>query len=854
MKISSSFKICSHENKLLIDHLKNVAYLSRKFIRDLNLDFENKSVFEEAIYLIGVSHDFAKATTFFQKKLCDKKYETEKADHSYLSSIFSYWLVKRYLEDKYENGDYIKYLPYFAWLIVAKHHGDLENWFNNGHLFERIKDAGYIEEQIIDICGNSLDELQRIYDILLKEISFRIDIKNFLENYQEIFFELEEDLEENFEKFLLFYRNNINLEKYLEFLLLYSSLIDADKFDASCETREFDEIKGILFDRKNLSENLVDNYKKVMFSISKPIDRMREKTYNEIIRNIDKINLDRDKIFSINLPTGSGKTLSAFSFALKLRNKLYKEKGIRPRIIYSLPFLSIIDQNAKVISEIVVKEMNLDWRDLAHLNERDKIKILEEKIPTDLLLKHHHLADIKYVKKRDNGHKEEFEKDRALLLMDGWYSEIIITTFVQFFQSLITSKNSAIRKIHNIANSIIILDEFQSIPYEYWGITRELLKSLATKWNCYVIVMTATMPMILEEECVIPLIKNPDDYFENINFNRVDIFIDKKEKKLEHFIDEISNRILKSQEDILIILNTVKSSQEIYSKIREKLVQVIGKPKITEEGIAEFGELYLINLNANIIPFHRLQRIDKIKNSDKRKIIISTQLVEAGVDIDIDIIYRDLAPIDSLVQSAGRCNRNNLKSKGKVHIIDLIDENRRKFSIKIYGEILIQATENILKDYSKIEESNVKDVVKKYFREIKEERKYTEGKKFIEQTCNLEFDKIKDFSLIKKEFGRRDICVLVHEVKELIEKIERLKKELAESDYKDRFKIVPEIKSLRRKLEQFIISPFLGEKESILRDTYNDKLSLYILDPMEREIYQKEMGFFINEDNNVLII
>jgi len=853
MKMSSYFRIYSHKNKLLIDHLKNVGHLSKEFIRRLDLNFQHKYILEEIIYLVGISHDFAKATTFFQKKLNDEKYETEKADHSYLSSVFSYWLTKRYLKEKYNNGEFIKYLPYFAWLIVAKHHGDLENWFDNGNLFRKIRNADYIKDQIEDIYKNSIDELQRIYDILLRELSFTIDVKIFLKDYQKIFLELEEGLEEDLENFLKPYRDNINLEKYLEFLLLYSSLIDADKFDALYESREFDEIKSILFDRIDLSGNLVDDYKKIMFSISKTqLDKIRERAYNEIIRNIDEIDLKKDRIFSINLPTGSGKTLSAFSFAIKLRNKLKEELSIRPRIIYSLPFLSIIDQNAKVIAEVMAREAGLDWRTLADLNERDKTKILEEKIPTDLLLKHHHLADIKYEKRGDNKDKEEFEKDEALSLMDGWYSEIIITTFVQFFQSLITNKNSAIRKVHNIPNSIIILDEFQSIPYKYWGLTRELLNSLTTMWNCYIIIMTATMPMILEGS-VIPLIKKPNDYFKDKNFDRVDILIDKEEKELMHFIDEIYNRILNSQGDILVILNTIKSSQKMYLKIREKLIRIIGKPKITEEGIADFGELCLINLNANIIPFHRLQRINKIKQSSKRKIIISTQLVEAGVDIDIDIIYRDLAPIDSLVQSAGRCNRNNSKSRGKVHIINLVDENRRKSSIKIYGEILIQATQNILKDYNKIVENEIKDVVEKYFREVKE-RKYTEGREFIKQVCNLEFDKIKEFSLIKEEFGRKDVCVLVDGVEELIEKTRRLKKELVEADYKERFKIVPEIKSLRRKLEQFIISPFLGEKDSILNSTHDDKLFLYVLDPGRIDIYQKEMGFLVNVDDEVWIV
>lgn len=840
-KMSYSFKLQSHKGRLLINHLKNVGELSRRFINQSYI--ENWEDLGKISYLIGISHDFAKATTFFQEKLINKNYKTEKSDHSYLSSIFSYWLIKRYLKNL-DEAEYATYMPYFTWLIVARHHGNLENWFNNENLFENIKKADYISEQIRDILENSLDEIQQIYHNLLENFPFSINISSFLENYEYIISNLESELEDNLEEFLGNYIDKENIEKYLEFILLYSSLIDADRFDASCESEEeFHKMKDVLFDRKDISAKLVDEYKKVKFNQSDNFSVVKGKAYMGVVQNINNIDIHKEKILSINLPTGAGKTLSAFSFALKLRNKIQKEIGVTPKIIYSLPFLSIIDQNSKVLAEVLAKEVGLEWNELFRIKKEERMKVLEDNIPTNLLLKHHHLADIKYIKEdANNENLEEFEKDKALSLIDSWYSEVIITSFVQFFQSLISNKNRAIRKVHNIPNSIIILDEFQSIPHKYWGLTRKLLRTITEKWNCYIIIITATMPMILDKNEIKSLIKNPDKYFKNKNFNRVEIFVDREEKGLNEFAKDVFNSTLKSAKDVMIIVNTIKSSQEIYLKFRKKLSKKFGEPKITNKGIADFGEFYLINLNTNIIPFHRLKRIEKIKNSNKRKIIISTQLVEAGVNIDIDVIYRDLAPIDSLVQSAGRCNRNNKKKKGEMYIVKLKDENNCKFSVKIYGNILIEATESILKNYTKLQEEQIKGIVEKYFEDIKE-RKDTESKEVLKQVCNLEFDKIKDFSLIEKQFGKGDICVVLDNVNEIINKIVKKKKESKECEYREKFTKIAEIKSLRRKLEQFIISPFVCGKESYISDIYDNRLSIYILNPNKRKIYDEEIGF-----------
>jgi len=185
------------------------------------------------------------------------------------------------------------------------------------------------------------------------------------------------------------------------------------------------EIKRIKIDK-----DIVDNYKLHLFRDSnkkkKEINKIRNEIYNETINSLNSLNLEKDKILSLNVPTGTGKTLTSLSFALKLKAKIEQEKKYKPRIIYSLPYLSIIDQNFAIFEDVFKYS-------------------LKGKIPnSNLLLKHHHLSDVNYTISNMGG--EEFEnvspKDigKDLLLIEGWNSEVIVTTFFQFFYSIISNR------------------------------------------------------------------------------------------------------------------------------------------------------------------------------------------------------------------------------------------------------------------------------------------------------------------------------------------------------------------------------------------------------------------------------
>jgi len=760
-----SFKLYSHPNKLLYEHLHEVAELSRKILREKVFYDESytKDLLSEVAYLIGFTHDFGKATTFFQDHLLGR-YSGELAHHSQISSLFTYYVVKAYLK-KLKIEDSI--IPLIAWIVVFRHHSDLEDLLGNGSMIERAKnDLGLIEKQANDIRGKNLDEIKKIYS----DLDF-IDVEKFLnDEWRSAFNEIRSSS----------FKYNGLLKYYFLTILLYSTLLDADKLIASGLLQPPSRITTI-------NDNLVDDYKeKRQIVTNTPISQLRERAYKEVLENMNKIDFSKNKIFTIELPTGGGKTLTALAFALKLRNKILQEYGFAPKVVYCLPFLSIIDQTAEVTRDL----LSLDYKD----------------VTSNLMLTHHHLSDVNY--KTEEGVLDDPLK--SLLLIEGWHSEIIITTFVQFFHSLITNKNSSSRKFHNMINSIIILDEVQTIPHKYWNVLSEALKEL-TKYNSWIILMTATMPLIFKKEEIQPLVSQRDYYYKELD--RVEYNFHLEEMMLDDFNKLIMNDILSTNKDIMIVLNTISSSKKTYQYIREALTKFLGEPKISKEGIAEYKDLMLVYLSSNIIPKHRRERISRIKESQKRKIIVSTQVVEAGIDISVDKIYRDFAPLDSIIQTAGRCNRHNEKERGTVNVYYLKDIKNNKpiyFSYQVYDRLLLEITRELLKEYSSIKEKdfNLK-IIPKYYERVRNEGAFLvrcpslSGQiNLTEMLKNLRFTAIdKCFKLIEEEPYKIDIFVKIDEDSDKI--FRKISSILENSSNKEKRR---ELLAIRKEFFDYVIS------------------------------------------------
>jgi CRISPR-associated endonuclease/helicase Cas3 len=754
-----SSNLYSHPEKLLSSHLKNVAELMKFFLN------EKPAFIKDELYpvvmVIGLTHDIGKATKSFQEYLFADESEKNKlkTKHSLFSAICAYYLTK---ELNTEN----KLSPFFAYIIVRRHHGDLIDIKDEISLFGE-KDANFLLNQIDDIDDSEFKILAE--HLLTYGLPIKLDknkIKQWIQNFNQELKSLKRDL-----------RQSLEIKNYITLNLLYSLLIDADKTDVVIGNKE-------AFERKNYEgREWVKNFLSRINPPSIFINQLRNQAYHEVDSHIIDTN---QKIYSINLPTGLGKTLTGFSFALKLKSIL-KNSDINPRIIYSLPFLSIIDQNAKVLEEVI------------HENEI---------IPTsDLLLKHHHLSEIYYKTK-----EQEYEPESAKIFIEGWSSEIIITTFVQLFHTLLSNKNSTLRKFHRLANSIIILDEIQAIPIKYWKITNQILTILSEMLNSYLIVMTATEPLIFEKHSIFTLTEEIE-YYQKLN--RIEII--SNIEKLTPVADLKKEISQSSNQKILFIFNTISSAKQFYSLIDLSITKTY--------------------LSTHIVPKERIKRIEEIKNG-KYKIAVSTQLVEAGVDIDFDIVIRDIAPFDCIIQSAGRCNRNAQNKKGTVKIFKLIDEKGKSFAKRIYDPVLIDLTEKLLSQKEIYQEFEIYQLLEEYFKLTKERMSQAESEEILDAVIKLKYDcegdelSVGDFKLVEEDYPKIDVFIEYDDDAEKIwEEFQKIKQIRSPFDRKKEFL------KIRKNFYNYIISVPPENPPPKIEDTY------YVTKTQLEDYYDLETGY-----------
>jgi len=735
----------SHPEKFLEMHLKNVKDLAIEFLKEIPIDSFplTKEQLAKLIEITSLAHDIGKSTEFFQQYLLrGEKNGDKETRHSLLSSIIAYYIIKKVFSNEQINEYFKRILPILAFLTVKRHHGNIEEILIEVEISKK-------DEELLRVQVENIDE--RKFNILIRNLEkpeFQELSKNKLLEILEI---IPRELKSS-KWFLRRLKAQKSLDYYFLTNLLFSLLIDADKSEVAIGELKRNPV--------NIPSIVVEHYKTNLKSEKLLINKLREKAYQEVVNR--KIDLDQ-KLYFLNLPTGLGKTLISFAFALKLREEIKRKKNYTPRIVYSLPFLTIIEQNASVIENI--------------------LKTYFRQIDSSLILKHHYLSETYY-----RYGEKEFEPDEAKILIEGWNSEIIITTFVQLFHALISNQNSSLRKLHNIFGSIIILDEVQSIPFKYWLLLREIFINLAQKFNCYLIFSTATLPLILKKEEMTSLIES-EDYFTKLNRTIIKPHL-YEYLNLESFADRLE---ITKDKSYLFIFNTINSAKNFYNLLKERTKR--------ED---------ILFLSSHIIPKERLKRIKKVKNRGA-KILVSTQLVEAGVDIDFEVVYRDIAPLDSINQSAGRCNRNWEKEIGEVYVYSLKDE-KRKFSSYIYDAILLDVTEKIIRKEEFIEEKRFIELIYEYFVELNRRKSLDISRNLLEATYSLRYtgysesenDKnigISNFKLITEDVPKIDVFIEIDEkAKFMWEKYCQLK------EIKNLFEKRLEFQKIKTDFYQYVIS------------------------------------------------
>lgn len=694
-------EIISHPGKPLIKHLREVARYCAKTIGGKHLSVGiDIDVLKKLGFILGAVHDIGKATRNFQTYIKSKgKKVIQPKHHALISAYLARQIATQYLASTDLSEFDKKLLPYFVFTSVKRHHGHILNFdFELESLDSKESDLKILVNNFYDT------EVQAILNELLKEIGLVYnweDFKSYMHSLEDVFTEFGEfsmlEFPENFEGL-----SNLTKAGYFYLhQLFFSSLLFSDKTDVKLGVNKTE--RNLNFDFK-----AIENYRNIkgFDNPTKKINKLKNQAYFEGLGNIKNIFRLEQHLYSITLPTGLGKTITSLALAMEMKTLLAEQN---PRIIITIPFTSIIDQNYDVFDEI--------------FNSPN----------SDILLKHHHLAEPKYKTDEDTVKEDDVEKGQFLI--ETWQSEIVVTTFVQLLEGIFTNRKGKLLKMPNLMNSIIIIDEIQQIKYELWELIRTAFKALGNKYNCYFILMSATQPMIFEPQKEIKeLIPNYQRYFKF--FNRTKL-INRSNNKIS--LEKFNSIVLdyhkeNIEKNILVILNTKKVTLDCFKVLANEI------PK-------EDANLYF--LSTSLTPYERKKIIQLIKNpiNDKPNIIISTQLIEAGVDISVNTVFRAFAPLDSIIQAAGRANRyyeSQIPSEVFLYQIEELE----KISNRLYGKLLMLKTMNVLKGIDVIEEGNYLSLIEDYFKDIKKQSDNVTSIE-LEYLLKLKFEDLGKFSFIE---------------------------------------------------------------------------------------------------------
>jgi len=731
-------------SKTLSAHIHGVLKKANQHLsKNIDVGVDNESL-NDLLKLIVSFHDLGKYTYFFQNYLLKKgKIDNDNKRHPPIGSFAAY----NHLKEKDEK------LALIALKIIFLHHGNLTDITAfSQKLNEHVK-------RIIEVQKSDIETHLSVIERDLPYFSF-VSLLNLPD---------EREIRRGFKIWGL---RNQNIRDYFLVNYLFSLLIEADKLDASDTP---------FYPLQQIEQNLVDErFGAPCLSQNKDLkllsnNDLRNFCRAQVVENLKSANILEHYIFTLTAPTGIGKTMTALDFAIKLKSKVRQEKNIESRIIYALPFINIIEQ--------ALYEYNKTLS--------DKIKIIG----------HYQYADVFGENKKEsideNGEIKNYHQ--KLMAVDTWQADVVITSFVQFFETLISNRNKLLKKFNHFADSIIILDEVQTLRLDQMPLIGGTLYFLAKFLKSRIILMTATKPKIFdlaqehilnkENEKVKPLelLKCYEKVFKV--FKRTKIFpllyIEYNEEQVaDDFVNKAFAKKWDYTKSCIIVCNTVNRSIEVYLSIKKYL----------EENELNNQVEYL---STNIVPAHRFDRIENIKKSIKDRnapILISTQVVEAGVDLDFDMGFRDVGPIDSIIQVAGRINRNNDNSKqhSPLYIVDFKDSN------KIYGSLTTNQAKNSLNSKTEFLEADYLTLISEYFDNISDRSSFDRYNKVFDSMKALRYDSednelmpVSSFKIIEESKSTSSVFVELTEIETKLKEqyLAKIKNEITKEEFDRKYKM-----------------------------------------------------------------
>lgn len=602
-------------------------------------EYAKKHGFECTGKLLGILHDLGKYTSDFRNYITEGIHREKEGlkpqgsvvDHGKYGAIFIYKCYP-------QNSLFDKVIMEIMSMVICYHHGGLEDYITDDldcKLFNRCKVVNQEDEK------NYKEACDRLYERVLTE-----------EEMNELF----KRSSEEFRKFMQSEEKPDQFDLHILIKILYSCLIDADRYDTylfmqkdSINEHLSDEAIAKLWDLfdKRLSDT--EN----MLRSKKPQNELEIKIHNlrqDIWKQCNDFGDRPEGIYTLTVPTGGGKTLSSLRYAINHAKKYYKKS-----IIYVLPFTSIIEQNAAVVREA--------------LNAGD------------YLLEHH-----SNVIHEDFNNESEFDEkwEYNKLLTEQWTSPIIFTTMVQFLNSIFAGGTQSIRRLHNIRDSILIFDEIQALPITCISLFNKAINYLHRKCRNTIILCSATQPCLDRVEHKISvngeIIKDLNEKFRE--FKRMEVKPEIKKggmsiAELGEFI-EIKKR---DNSSMLIIMNTKSMAEKVFYEVKNR---------------NRDDSTFFYFLSTNLCPAHRRKIIVEMKDklaAGEHVVCVSTQLIEAGVDISFSCVIRHIAGLDSIAQAAGRGNRHGEGQVKNTYIVRLENESLGPLDTIKYGE---EATKAVL--------------------------------------------------------------------------------------------------------------------------------------------------------------
>lgn len=590
-------------------------------------------------YICGLLHDIGKYSDEFYKRI---KENGAKCDHATAGAQ--------------KMNEINKYMADWFGYIVMGHHGGMP-------------DYGYKSD-----CGEEGTFCARMRKVIPDYGAYRHDFKDeqfHIREFPELLSSMQIKIDGGFR---------------ISFLarMLYSCLVDADYLDTEEFMSNGNINRAVNVDFIELKKLLDERTAK--FEQDTVVNRWRKKVLDDCIKAAEQ-NLG---IFQLTVPTGGGKTIASASFAIN--HVLYNQGKIR-RIIYVLPYCSIIEQNAKVFTDI---------------------------LGDNVVLEHHSSYDFEG--------KDDDYNDQKKLAAENWDMPFIVTTNAQFFESLYSNKTSKCRKLHNIAGSVIVFDEVQAIPTKYLAPCIRVIEELVENYNCSAMLCSATQPNLArffqKEKPVYEIFQNTTEIFEALK--RVK-FTDLKSLT----IGELANRVL-NKEQVLVVLNTKNLTKQLFEIVKNENPENI------------------FHLSTNMCPEHRRDVIAMIRSRLEDNLpckVISTNLIEAGVDLDFQQVYRELAGLDAILQAAGRANRNGKRERlGEVYTFTFAEPEYKMPESKPYGKYIAVCRRKAQEIINKYDDIFSTKAVEAYFNALYDEidEMWRDEKKILE--------KIKDFYIGGADF------------------------------------------------------------------------------------------------------